>query len=652
MNLAIAIAVTHIRTRIRQTALAIIGVATGVGFSVAMAALMQGSQQDFIDRIVDASPHVVIRDDFRLPELQPAERLYADGAVALQGQKPKSELRGIRNPQPKLATLDALPDASAAPTLRGQVVMRYGGKDVAVSLVGIDPKRERQVSNLARDMRVGTLNDLYTAANSVILGDGLAQKLAAERGSTLTLTSPAGVVIKAKVVGLFHSGMVSLDVGTAYALIKDVQVLMERPNVINEIRLKLDDPVRAREVAARLEARFGYRTEFLAGGERVADAGVPDPQHHHVHGGGGDPGGRRLRHLQHRADHRLREDPRHRHPEVDRLPRGRDSRHLRPGGAGDRRLRHGGGMGDRLRLVPPARVDRIAIPRRYRHHPPADRLRLAPLCDCRDGGDGVGGDRRLPAGAAGGAARSGGDHPRGDVSTTTMLPAPLVAEDVSRVLPGPVPTTLVRHISLALAAGQFIAIVGPSGSGKSSLLYLLGLLDRPSEGRVLLEGEDASRLGREALPRLRLARIGFVFQFHFLLPEFTAVENVLLPMRRLGGLTLPRMRARADALLERLGLADKRDRRPDQLSGGERQRVAIARALANDPMIVLADEPTGNLDTTNADQVFRILAGLARDDGRTVVAVTHNLDLAARADRTIEMRDGRIVGDHRLREVS
>lgn len=261
MNLAIAIAVTHIRTRFRQTALAILGVATGVGFSVAMAALMQGSQQDFIDRIVDASPHVVMRDDFRLPELQPAERLYADGAVALQGQKPKSELRGIRNPQPKLATLDALSEANAAPTLRGQVVMRYGGKDVAVSLVGIDPKRERQVSNLARDMRVGTLDDLYTAANSVILGDGLAQKLAAERGSTVTLTSPAGAVIKAKVVGLFHSGMVSLDVGTAYALIKDVQVLMDRPNVINEIRLKLDDPVRAREVAARLEARFGYRTE-------------------------------------------------------------------------------------------------------------------------------------------------------------------------------------------------------------------------------------------------------------------------------------------------------------------------------------------------------------------------------------------------------
>ena len=233
------------------------------------------------------------------------------------------------------------------------------------------------------------------------------------------------------------------------------------------------------------------------------------------------------------------------------------------------------------------------------------------------------------------------------MSGATMPPAPLVAEDVSRVLPGPVPTTLVRHISLALGAGQFIAIVGPSGSGKSSLLYLLGLLDRPSEGRVLLEGEDASRLGREALPRLRLARIGFVFQFHFLLPEFTAVENVLLPMRRLGQLTMPRMRARADALLERLGLADKRHRRPDQLSGGERQRVAIARALANDPMIVLADEPTGNLDTRNADQVFHILAGLARDDGRTVVAVTHNLDLAARADRTIEMRDGRIVGDHR-----
>jgi lipoprotein-releasing system ATP-binding protein len=223
--------------------------------------------------------------------------------------------------------------------------------------------------------------------------------------------------------------------------------------------------------------------------------------------------------------------------------------------------------------------------------------------------------------------------------------APLVAESVGRILPGPVPAILVRDISLRLRAGQFATIVGPSGSGKSSLLYLLGVLDRPSEGRILIDGIDAETLGRDALPRLRLTKLGFVFQFHFLLAEFSALENVLLPMRRLGRLAAGDMRERGEALLARLGLSDKRGRRPDQLSGGERQRVAIARALANDPAIILADEPTRNLDTQNANEVFGILAGLARNDGRTVIAVTHNLQLAARADRVVEMRDGRIVAD-------
>lgn len=224
---------------------------------------------------------------------------------------------------------------------------------------------------------------------------------------------------------------------------------------------------------------------------------------------------------------------------------------------------------------------------------------------------------------------------------------PLQVDGVTRVLPGPVPVTLVADISLEIPGRQFVAIVGPSGSGKSSLLYLLGLLDRPTAGRILINGLDAANLSREAAPRVRLAQIGFVFQFHFLLPEFSALDNILLPMRRLARLPAAAMTKRALALLERLGLADKAGRRPDQLSGGERQRVAIARALANDPAIVLADEPTGNLDTQNADHVFALLGALARDDGRTVVAVTHNLDLAARADRIIGMRDGRIVADRR-----
>ena len=223
----------------------------------------------------------------------------------------------------------------------------------------------------------------------------------------------------------------------------------------------------------------------------------------------------------------------------------------------------------------------------------------------------------------------------------------LEARGVTRILPGVQPVTLVRDVDLAFSAGEFAAISGPSGSGKSSLLYLLGLLDRPTQGSIVLAGDDTAELGGGALARLRLERLGFVFQFHFLLPEFTAHENVLIPMRKLGRLDEAAMRARGTELLARLGLGDKLGRRPDQLSGGERQRCAIARALANAPLILLADEPTGNLDTANAEKVFDIFSTLARDEGKTVIAVTHDLGLASHASRRIRIVDGRIVEDDR-----
>ncbi|MBL8660442.1 MAG: ABC transporter ATP-binding protein [Rhodospirillales bacterium] len=223
--------------------------------------------------------------------------------------------------------------------------------------------------------------------------------------------------------------------------------------------------------------------------------------------------------------------------------------------------------------------------------------------------------------------------------------AAVVAEEVTRVLPGAVATTLVESVDLVIGAGEFVAITGPSGSGKSSLLYLLGLLDRPTSGRILLEGRDTGAFGRDEAAAFRLSRIGFVFQFHFLLPEFTVMENVMIPLRRLSGRAHGRLAVRAQDILESLGIAALRDRRPDQLSGGERQRAAIARALANDPPIVLADEPTGNLDSHNADLVFSILGELAAKEGRTVIAVTHDAALAARAGRRVGLVDGRIVAD-------
>ena len=218
----------------------------------------------------------------------------------------------------------------------------------------------------------------------------------------------------------------------------------------------------------------------------------------------------------------------------------------------------------------------------------------------------------------------------------------LRAEGLGRRLEGEVPVTLVDDVSLEIERGQFVAIMGPSGSGKSSLLYLLGLLDAPSSGRVWLDGEDTSRYGEDELADRRLGKLGFVFQFHFLLAEFSVLDNVTLPIRRLGHLGDAATRARGMELLGRLGVADQANKRPHQLSGGQRQRVAIARALANDPLVILADEPTGNLDSASSANVQQILAALAHEAGKTIVAVTHDGAFAAAADRRIGIVDGRI----------
>jgi lipoprotein-releasing system ATP-binding protein len=229
--------------------------------------------------------------------------------------------------------------------------------------------------------------------------------------------------------------------------------------------------------------------------------------------------------------------------------------------------------------------------------------------------------------------------------TEARAPAPLEARGVTRILPGIVPTTLVHDITLTIQDNEFVAITGPSGSGKSSLLYLLGLLDMPTSGEVLIQGRTTAGMTEEQRAFTRLSTLGFVFQFHFLLPEFTALDNLMLPMRAFGRLSAKNMRERAEALLTSLGLADHLHKRPDQLSGGQRQRVAVARALANDPPVILADEPTGSLDSKSSEQVFEILRDLVDSKGKTIIAVTHDLDLAARMDRRIHLVDGGILTD-------
>jgi len=204
-------------------------------------------------------------------------------------------------------------------------------------------------------------------------------------------------------------------------------------------------------------------------------------------------------------------------------------------------------------------------------------------------------------------------------------------------------TEVLHGIDLVLQRGDFCAVMGPSGSGKSTLLNLIGLLDHPTSGTIAISGVETTTLDDAALTRLRGNRIGFVFQYHHLLTAFTALENVMMPMLGDQEFANAAMTKRAAMLIEMVGLTPWRDRLVGQLSGGQEQRVAVARALAMNPALLLADEPTGNLDTTSADAVFNLLRTVNADEGTTILFVTHNPLLAARCDRTIDVVDGRIV---------
>lgn len=202
--------------------------------------------------------------------------------------------------------------------------------------------------------------------------------------------------------------------------------------------------------------------------------------------------------------------------------------------------------------------------------------------------------------------------------------------------------TIFKDISLALNAGEIVALVGPSGAGKSTLLQMIGLLDKPTAGQIAIEGKTVSKLDDESLTLLRRNTIGFVYQFHFLQAEFSALENVMIPLM-IAGVDKNEAKKKASLLLNKMGLGHRLDHRPARLSGGEQQRVAIARALANNPKILLADEPTGNLDPKTSDDVFALLIDRVRGSGIGALIATHNMDLARKMDRILMMQDGQLV---------
>ena len=216
---------------------------------------------------------------------------------------------------------------------------------------------------------------------------------------------------------------------------------------------------------------------------------------------------------------------------------------------------------------------------------------------------------------------------------------------------GNVEVRALDGVDLTVEPGEFLSIMGPSGSGKSTLLNLIGCLDQPTEGTVRLDGQDVGQLPKRQLPRIRREKIGFVFQQHNVLPGLTAAENVMLPLRY-AGVGRGERRRRAEAALEQVGLGDRVDHRPTELSGGERQRVAIARALINHPAIVLADEPTGEVDSRSAQHIMVLLRELNQSQGQTFLLVTHDPLVARATDRLIHFQDGRIVSDRRNGEIA
>ena len=257
----IQIALAHLTHRKRQTIVSVLGVALGVGFFIATSAMMQGSEQDLVSKLVDSQPHVTIKDEFRTPSIQPLFRVFTDGAVALKGEKPRERLRGIKNFKARVAEIEITPGYIASPVLSGQAIVRYGGKDQSISVLGVDPQKEMQLTTIEDDMVEGSLEALETTSDGLVIGTGLSTRLHLQLGNLASVVAPTGRVMRMKIVGIFRAGNALLDEGRVYMLLKDVQVLMGKPNIADQIRVRVSDPNDALNVAADLEERWGYRSE-------------------------------------------------------------------------------------------------------------------------------------------------------------------------------------------------------------------------------------------------------------------------------------------------------------------------------------------------------------------------------------------------------
>lgn len=258
MKLILAIAWTHITYRARQTLVAIAGVMTGVGFSIMMAAIMEGTQDDFINTLVDALPHISITDELREPTQQPANLTYA--AAEIHGLTPEVRRPGIKNPMATISSLQAWVPGALTPSVQSRAALRFAGRNLTISVIGIDPRTEGNVSNLTTHMREGTLSSLYRSSNAILLGDRLAAKIGTRVNSNITLVSARGITMNATVVGTFHSGFRATDETTGYVLLRTAQTLENQIGIINEIRIRTREPMDARLIGERIGEQTGYKS--------------------------------------------------------------------------------------------------------------------------------------------------------------------------------------------------------------------------------------------------------------------------------------------------------------------------------------------------------------------------------------------------------
>ncbi|MHA6769524.1 ABC transporter permease [Sphingobium ummariense] len=259
--LLLDIALKHLLRRRRQTLVAIIGVAVGVGFFLAVSALMVGSQEDFIEQLIDAAPHIIVSDELRSPPPQPGARVYKDAAVALRGYKTRTEVRGLKDWPAILGAAGAFPGAVASPSLTGGVTLRLGGHEEALAIVGVEPALEARISTIEDKLRSGSLHDLETTQGGIIIGEAMAARLGVGRGDVVAATSASGTTRSLKIVGLFKRGDAALADSSGYVLLREAQSLLGRPFIINRIGVHLGDPYAAEEAARQLESRFGYKAE-------------------------------------------------------------------------------------------------------------------------------------------------------------------------------------------------------------------------------------------------------------------------------------------------------------------------------------------------------------------------------------------------------